>query len=251
MSAVSFLGALCTPAALAPLGLGPLLGLFLAALGGSALHCAPMCGPFVLGQVSGRMARLPAGRLCEARRISGAMLLPYHLGRLITYGFLGGLAGAIGAGLGGVRWLGLISGLLLAVAALLFAAHAARRLWPAAARWLPGLDPAPPGLARGIAGLARHARGSGLVLGLLLGFLPCGLLYAALTAAAAGQSMLGGVVAMLVFGLGTVPALVGVGFIGEGLWRRSGGMLLPRLSSLVLVANALVLSVLAWQRFTT
>ena len=64
-------GALCAPGALRPLGGVPLLGLFLAGLSGSVLHCAPMCGPFVLGQAATQMARTPVARLCELRRLQG------------------------------------------------------------------------------------------------------------------------------------------------------------------------------------
>lgn len=249
MDLTAIYGVLCAPGALRPLGPGPLLGLFLAGLGGSVLHCAPMCGPFVLGQVSARMARTPAARLCEMRRIGAGMLLPYHLGRLGTYALLGAVAGGIGAGLGQLRWFGLLSGILLALAALLFMAHAARRVFPVVARILPGLDPAPPGLVRGLSGLVgRAGNGNGFVLGLLLGFLPCGLLYAALAAAAAGQSTVGGAMAMAAFGLGTVPALVGVGVLGQGAGRLLRSGTLARLSPAVLVLNAVVLAALAWQR---
>lgn len=249
MDLTAIYGVLCTPGALTPLGAGPLLGLFLAGLGGSVLHCAPMCGPFVLGQVGARMARTPAARLCEMRRIGEGMLIPYHLGRLSTYALLGALAGGIGAGLGQLPWFGLLSGILLVLAAALFMAHAAQRLFPAVSRALPGLDPAPPGLVRGLSRLAgRNARGNGFVLGLLLGFLPCGLLYAALAAATAGQSAVGGAMAMAAFGLGTVPALLGVGILGQSAWRLARSPALAKLSPAVLVLNAMVLAVLAWQR---
>ena len=40
---------------------GLLLGLFLAGLAGSTMHCAPMCGGFVLGQVADRRQQAGAG----------------------------------------------------------------------------------------------------------------------------------------------------------------------------------------------
>src|SRR3954468_3521952 len=96
------LAALCGPGA----GRGGLLtGLFAAGLAGSLLHCAPMCGGFVLGQVADRMARLPACRMCERRRLSAAALLPYHLGRLTTYGLLGALAAGSAGVLVRAPWL--------------------------------------------------------------------------------------------------------------------------------------------------
>jgi sulfite exporter TauE/SafE len=253
-------GALCAPAALRPLGDVPLLGLFLAGLSGSVLHCAPMCGPFVLGQAAARMARMPAARLCELRRLQGAALLPYHLGRLTTYAGLGALAGGIGVGLGQLAWFAPLSGVLLILAALLFLLHAARGLSVAVARVLPGLDPAPSMLTRLLGRLTGTQAGlQGYRLGVLLGFLPCGLLYTALMVAAAGQSVPGGALAMLAFGLGTVPALVGIAILGNGAlgigWGRLAGLDRlhgrPRLAPAILLANSAVLALLAWQRLAS
>ena len=81
-----YLGALCG----GPEGAASVLGLFLAGLAGSPLHCAPMCGPFVLARAAGRLANVPAGRLCERQRLLSGALLPYHLGRIGTYAALGG-----------------------------------------------------------------------------------------------------------------------------------------------------------------
>jgi len=75
-----------------PAGLA--LSLFLAGLGGSAIHCVGMCGPFVLGQVMADAAHVGPGGYGEWRRLAGAALAPYHLGRLTTYTGLGTLAGA-------------------------------------------------------------------------------------------------------------------------------------------------------------
>jgi sulfite exporter TauE/SafE len=97
---LEFLAALCTAS---PAAGGLMLGLLLAGLAGSAMHCVPMCGPFVLGQVADRMARVPAVRLCELQRVRGGLLLPYHLGRITTYAGLGALAAAMGPRCRGCR----------------------------------------------------------------------------------------------------------------------------------------------------
>jgi sulfite exporter TauE/SafE len=232
-------------------GGGLLLGLFVAGAAGSTMHCVPMCGGFVLGQVADRMAALPAARLCEWRRVGAGVLLPYHLGRLTTYAGLGAVAGLGGAVLARLPWFGLLSGGLLLAAAALFLLHALRRAVPILGHWLPGLESAPRGWNQAIALLTRRLnrkrRGDGYLLGLALGFLPCGLLYAALAAATASTTPLLGALGMLAFGLGTAPALIVVGIAGQAAgrhWQRGVAVAAPA----VMLLNAGLLTALALQR---
>ena len=245
---LDMLAALCGPGTTLSSGGGIVLALLLAGAAGSAMHCVPMCGGFVLGQVADRMARLPAAHLCEWRRIGAGALLPYHLGRLTTYTLLGVLAGASGGALARLPWLSWLSGALLLLAAGLFLLHALRRLAPFLVPVLAGLDHAPPGWGRLVARLSMrinrtHAAG-GYALGLVLGLLPCGFLYAALAAAGASVSPLPGGLDMLAFGLGTVPALVAVGIAGQAAGRRfQRGV--AAASPAVMLLNATVLGALA------
>src|SRR5579864_1635464 len=78
-----------------PAGLA--VSLFLAGLAGSAVHCVGLCGPFVLGQVMVGSRSPPASAHGEWRRLAGASLLPYHLGRITTYTALGAMAGGLTA----------------------------------------------------------------------------------------------------------------------------------------------------------
>jgi sulfite exporter TauE/SafE len=183
LESLHWLGILCTSGTALRGGL--LLGLFSAGVAGSVVHCGPMCGVFVLGQMSERMARLPTERLCEWQRIGNGLLLPYHLGRLTTYAGLGALTAGSAAMFSRQAWFGTLSALLLAVAAMLFLAHALGRVLPVLGK----IDRAPRFWGRLIGTLTRRiARGSVFgeyLLGLALGFLPCGFLYAAIAAAAA------------------------------------------------------------------
>lgn len=228
--------------ALGPAGIPALMGaLFLAGLAGGLTHCTTMCGPFVLAQSAATADSTLAGGVL--RRLSGAALLPYHLGRAIGYTTLGLLAGGLGgllAQASGFRWL---AAGLLALAALLMLAQASSTL----AALLPRL-PAPRlpvALERRMGALLAAPTGwRGVRLGLLLSALPCGLLYAALAGAAASGSALAGGLAMLAFVAGTAPALMAVAFLGR-LARHAFGPGL-RLASLALFGlNAVVLSVLA------
>ena len=215
--------------------IGLIGSLFTVGLAGSIAHCAGMCGPFVLAQV-------PAARGTRAGSvlIRGA-LVPYHLGRLTTYALLGAAAGGFGGSLAhALPQSRLVLGLFLLVAAALFLVQA-----------LKGLGIARAGTARGSAVgavLARIARPllsrrdglSGYALGVALGFLPCGLLYGALAAAAGTGSALAGALAMAAFTASTVPALMAIGIAGAGIaqrWRAVARRLVPPLQAI----NAVVL----------
>lgn len=228
LAALLPLGALCgSPGVIAG-------GLFVTALIGSLVHCLPMCGPFVLMQVP---AESSAPLL---RRLSGALLLRYQAGRLVTYVALGAAAGGAGGWIAGqeaYRW---TLAVLLGLAALTFLIQAAGRLtpWP-----MDALAQLSRPLANMVVPLAARRPG-GFRLGLLLGLLPCGFLYAALAAAAATGSFLGGASAMAAFGAGTVPALVVVSLAGRavlGRWRAAASPVLTGLFFL----NALTLSAAA------
>lgn len=216
--------------------------LLIAGLVGGVMHCAPMCGALVLGQVGDRLARVPVARLCELQRVRSALLLPYHLGRITTYALLGGLAATAGGWLGDLPWLTHLRPLLLGLAALAFLAVALSGL---------GLPPVwraphlPVSCHRILMSLALRARAlGGFPLGLVLGLIPCGMIYAALAVAGAGQNPLAGAMAMAAFGLGTAPALIGVGLAGH-----AGGMrfrlLANRAQPYLMMVSAFFLGALA------
>lgn len=220
-----------------------MLAMFIAGLAGGAAHCALMCAPFVLAQVAAGADRSLAGG--TLRRLSGAALLPYHLGRLCGYALLGaaagGAAGLVSA-IGGARgWLA-VPLLLAALVCLAMAAERIRGLplplrirLAAPSSWMQ---------ARIAPLIADPAGMRGLLLGLLLSALPCGLLYGALAGAAGSGSALAGALAMASFVLGTVPALVAVGLAGRLALRRADGWLRPAGVALLL-ANAMLLAAMA------
>jgi sulfite exporter TauE/SafE len=242
-----WLGGLCSPDAALRGGL--LLGLLAAGLAGSVVHCGPMCGVFVLGQVSDRMLRLPPERMCERQRISNGLLVPYHLGRLTTYAGIGALAAGSASVFSGLGWFGGVSSVLFMLAAGLFLLQAAGRVFPTVVRF--GRPPRFWG--RVIGACVRRIRHGSVfgeyLLGVALGFLPCGLLYAAVAAAAAAGRSAMGAAAMLAFGLGTTPVLMLVGFAGHAAGRRwNQGV--TTAAPLLMVLNAILLLALAWQRVT-
>lgn len=226
--------------ALGPAGLPALMGaLFLMGLAGGASHCAAMCGPFVLAQVVGGQG-LEGGRLA---RLSGALLLPYHLGRGLGYATLGALAGGFAAAAALLPWLGWVPPVLLLLAALAMLAQ----VMPALARWLPHGGFPGGAIARQVGPLLhRPGPGRSFLLGVLLSALPCGLLYGALAGAAGSGSALAGALAMAAFVAGTVPAMVGLALLGR-LFRRQAEPWLRRIAPWLYGFNAMVLLALAWR----
>jgi uncharacterized protein len=247
MENIHWLGALCTSDAALHGGL--LVGLFIAGAAGSVVHCGPMCGVFVLGQMSERMARLPPELLCERQRIGNGLLLPYHLGRLTTYAGLGALAAGSTFVLGRLAWFGNLSAVLLVIAAMLFLAHALGRILPPGARF----DRAPRFWGKLIGGCTRRIQRGSMsgeyLLGVALGFLPCGFLYAAIAAAAASAWPAMGAAAMVAFGLGTTPVLMAIGIAGNAAGRRWNRGIASATPALMML-NAILLLAMAWQRVT-
>ena len=197
-------------------GKGPLLlALFLAGLGGSVTHCLTMCSVFVIGQGQsvadkGRLARL---------------LLPYHAGRITTYVLLGVFAGVSFHLIAGWSGFTVLRHLMLALVATIFLSIFAERLLKRFGVALPfqlGLTVLGGCALRGLntlrsttGGLQRYA------LGLSLGLLPCPLVFAALLAVAASANPVVGGLGMLAFGLGTMPALMGLAFASGNLLNKS------------------------------
>ncbi len=135
--------------------------------------------------------------------------MAYNAGRIITYCLLGILFGLVGytflmAGL--QRWVSIALGV-----ALLLGLFASRRL--ALAR---PVTSAVNQLKSSMAVLLRRRSLAGLaLLGLLIGLLPCGLVYVACAGAAATGGTLAGTSYMAAFGVGTVPMMLGIGLSGR------------------------------------
>lgn len=144
-------------------------------------HCVGMCGGFG----------------CAAGGAQG--FAAWTLGRLLTYSALGAAVGALGARLPGPGWLGTA----LAGAALLLLSLQLGGLLPA----LPARGPLARLGAAAAALLRRPGTLARLGFGALTGLLPCGLVWAALSAPLVAGGAAGGALSMFAFGLGTTPAL--------------------------------------------
>jgi hypothetical protein len=166
-----------------------------------SLHCAGMCGPLALA--------LP--RTGSSSLSFGLGRVTYNLGRVCAYaclGFIFGLLGQSAALAGCQRWASLAAGAVILAALIPASRHGLS---------VPALS-AVAVLKSGFAALLRRRTFTAVyVLGLLNGFLPCGLVYVACAASVALGSALGGTIYMIAFGLGTVPLMLGIGLAGGNL----------------------------------
>jgi sulfite exporter TauE/SafE len=185
-------------------------------------HCLFMCGG-----ISASLGVVTAKRADDRPRRD--LLVAYQLGRIASY-VLAGLL--LGGALGGVvalldieavrRTLRALAALALLLGALVasgivhdFSFAIGRRLWshlaPLGQRFLP---------------VSNVPRAFGF--GMIWGWMPCGFVYTMLLIAALQLDALQGAAMMALFGLGTAPALLAVGFGAERLVRfgaRPGGRL--------------------------
>ena len=195
---------------------------FSAGLAGSG-HCLGMCGGIVTALSLSQRESDATGRFL--------FNLLYHAGRICTYSLLGLLVGlAAQAGMVDalkpyVKWLFLAANLFV-VAIGLFTLLNVRALGIAA------LDGSGWGFLKGLLSRLRTSSSplAALPTGLLMGLLPCGLVYGVLIAAATSGSALKGGGMMLAFGCGTLPALLAYGQVasalsalGRGIFQRCMG----------------------------
>lgn len=197
-----------------PQGPGIAASLLMAGLFGGFTHCAGMCGPFVMAQLAGQ----ENGQATGLKRLVGAALLPYHLGRMTTYVGLGIIFNIFFHALPAAPMRTALSSALLLTAAIVFLSIAIPRLgivfpWTARLRL-----PAPSKLITRVSAplVNRHH----YLLGVALGFLPCGLVTAALLAASTAANPVNAAFGMTAFAAGTFPALLMVGFSGEAAKAR-------------------------------
>ena len=187
-------------------------------------HCAVMCGPLVM---------LAQPRAAGSPRMA-AHIVSYHAGRVASYALLGVLLGATGgfvAGRGFGRTLAVVAATALAAQAIV--------------QWRLGRAPAWPILTRaiGAAGrlMRRHTIAGPAAFGALTGLLPCGLVYAALTATLGFGDARAGAAFMFGFGVGSVPVLAAIGVSAKTLQAGALSRVVRRLAPVGLAIVALVL----------
>ena len=171
----------------------------------SSFHCIGMCGPIAM--------MLPVDRSNEAKKIT--QIITYHIGKLTAYGTLGLIFGLLGRSFylaGMQQQLSIIVGILMILVAVIPERVFAKYNFS---------KPVYRVITKVKSSLGQQFKNKSykslFTIGLLNGFLPCGMVYVAIFGAIAMQSVSLGVLYMLLFGIGTIPMLTAVIYISNVL----------------------------------
>lgn len=171
----------------------------------SSLHCIGMCGPIAM--------MLPVDRSNQTKKT--LQIFTYHLGRLAAYASIGFIFGLFGKGFsmaGLQQELSVILGIIMIVIVVIpekvfIAYNFSKPIFKVISKIKTALG----------SQFKNKSYQSLFTIGLLNGFLPCGMVYVALFGAIAMQSPSLGILYMLLFGLGTVPMMSSVVYLNSFL----------------------------------
>ena len=204
------------------------IGAFMIGLVGAG-HCMGMCG--------GIASLLSMG--APNNKPSSALPLFYNVGRLASYALIGAIVGGAISGLSelsgltqSLAWLRFVAALFMILVALYIAKwwqgllvieKAGQHIWkfisPAGKRLLPLKHP-------------MYA----FPFGFIWGWLPCGLVYSALTWSAVSGDALNGGLIMLSFGLGTLPSMLAIGYGASHFQKLQKSLIFRNISALILIS---------------
>ena len=209
-----------------------LIVMLLAGLAGGFGHCIGMCGPVVAAYSFGE------------QKLRYLHHILYNLGRITTYMFMGAVVGLTGSFLVLTSSIEKIqaaimvfAGISIIIMGIAIGGWIPVRRSPKSSSWLSSTIQKTMELFKG-----PRTAGTYYPMGIVLGFLPCGLTYTALLAAARAAmdadnhlaGMLQGAFMLLFFGLGTAPALLFVGRVINIIGAKARDRLY-KLASLIMI----------------
>lgn len=167
----------------------------------SSFHCIGMCGPIAM--------MLPVDQNNQAKKVT--QISTYHIGRLTAYALIGLVFGLLGKGflMAGIQQkLSLFIGIVIIFTVLIpekviVNYNFSKPIFKIISKIKTALG----------SQFKNKSYKSLFTIGLLNGFLPCGMVYVALFGAIAMQSPIYGVFYMILFGLGTVPMMSSIVYL--------------------------------------
>ncbi len=205
----------------------------------TSFHCVAMCGGINLSQclphaVPDTSPGAPGSGDTRWQTVMPSFL--YNAGRVVSYTVIGGLVGALGSVLilpGRAKGLiALVAGVFMVIMGL-----SMLQIFPALRKFNPRMP-------RAVAGLIYRERQRGnkgpFTVGFLNGLMPCGPLQAMQIYALSTGNPLKGALSMLLFSLGTVPLMFGLGALGSLLSRRFTQKMMQASAMLIIILGVLM-----------
>lgn len=182
-----------------------------------SFHCIGMCGPIAF--------MLPVDRTNKAKQFF--QIGSYQLGRLTSYTLIGLVFGLLGKGFelfGFQQQLSIITGILMILVVLLPKLFQNLKISKSISKIVIQLK------SKLGKKLKQKRNDTFFTIGFLNGYLPCGLVYMALLGAITTHNAISGSLYMFLFGLGTVPLMTAVVFLGNfasGIFRKRIQQIIP------------------------
>jgi sulfite exporter TauE/SafE len=168
-----------------------------------SFHCVAMCGPIALA--------LSGGNENTLKYLSGRLI--YNSGRIVTYMLLGALAGLAGHAL---MLAGLQKSVSVTIGILMIVSVIAIYFLPGKTATFPLIRNINQFIKKIFSGVLKKRNAASLfIAGLANGILPCGFVYLAMAGAATTHDTIHGAFYMLLFGAGTLPAMMAVAAFGK------------------------------------
>ncbi|MDX2083382.1 MAG: sulfite exporter TauE/SafE family protein [Rickettsiales bacterium] len=209
---------------------------------GSFSHCIGMCGPFVITQIDNRLQKTSLENFSNFTKLKNLSLLSYHLGRISTYAVIGFFCSFFTKNIEDFFNFKILSAFFLFCASVIFLnlffvkkssaksgffkkirlpfkSKILENVWRFFNKKISILFQDPVGL-------------KGYLLGVILGFIPCGLLYSAFLICGAITNPILAATGMILFGISTFPAL---------FLTALGGSVFTKISQFKFIAKILIL----------
>lgn len=225
---------------------GVILSLFVMGFSGSFMHCIGMCGPFALAISQMRLMQIPSHTMTQMTKLNALLALPYYLGKAITYTLLTTLTYAVSHLLKNVPIANYLAfGFLMIVVAvfIIMGISSSVHLGGSSVTkfdWLTRL------IKKYTSQINNQMGFRGIITGMILGLIPCGLVVAAITQAIALSPNLPlAIIAVFAFGMATIPGLFLISLVGSKVLGLTSKKIFKVIYGLVMFYNAYILTVYA------
>ncbi|MDD2350874.1 MAG: sulfite exporter TauE/SafE family protein [Synergistaceae bacterium] len=198
----------------------------------TSVHCIAMCGGINLSQCTAyALGAAHCGRYASFRPS-----FLYNFGRVLSYTVIGGLVGALGSV---VSFSGAGKGIVAVVAGVFMVIMGLNML--DVSPWLKRVSLQIPAVLR--VKISEQKSGKGpFYVGLLNGLMPCGPLQAMQIYALSTGDPVKGALSMMIFSLGTVPLMFGLGTISSVLTKKYRGRMMKTSAVLVVILGIFMFS---------